>query len=123
MRKFLMSALIAGAAVAAASPAAAQGWGHNNGPRPGQHMGWNGGQIRAQINQLDNSISRAQQRRTISQREATGLRRQTLNLQRQYNQFARNGLDRREVSILQSGVNQVRQNLRMERLDFDRFRG
>jgi len=110
MRKIVISALIAGAAVVA-TPAAAQNWGYN------------GNAIGQQINQLQNQIANAQRRGTISPREANGLRRQTSQVQRNYRQFSRNGLDRREFAVLQSQVQQVRQALRFERRDTDRRRG
>lgn len=112
MRKILMSALMVGAAVTAAAPASAQGTrGYYGGPAR---------EIQQDINQLDNQINRATQRRTISFREAASLRRQSAQLQRSYFQFSRNGLDRREIAILSSQVNQVRAHLRLERRDWDR---
>lgn len=113
MRKFIISALVAGAAIAA-TPASAQPWSFS----PAQSR-----QVSMEINQLQNQIQRAQQRRAISVREATGLRRQVTQLQRQHMQFARNGLNRQEVRLLQSGVNRIRQTLRLERRDFDNRRG
>ena len=119
MRKIVISAMIAGAAVVA-TPAAAQGW---VGFQGGYASAYNGRGIAQEINQLQNQVQQAQRRGTISPREATGLRRQVTNLQRNYRLYSRNGLDRREVAILQSQVNQVRQALRHERRDFDRRRG
>ena len=112
MRKILISALIAGAALAA-TPAAAQ------------HRGYqaHGDQISQQINQLSHQIVRAQQRQAISPREANGLRRQVTTLQRNLRLYGRNGLDRREIAVLQSQINQVRHGLRAERRDNDRRRG
>jgi len=80
-------------------------------------------EIRQDINSLDRTIDRAVQRRTISQREATGLRRQANDVKRLYAQYARNGLDRNEVRNLQQRVNSVRVALRMERRDWDGRRG
>lgn len=113
MRKILLSALIAGSALAAA-PASAQGF----------RAGYQGvaREIQSDINQLDNQITRATQRRTISLREAGSLRGQTMQLQRLFNQFSRGGLDRREVATLTSQVNAVRAHLRLERRDWDRRR-
>lgn len=113
MRKIVLSALIAGAAVAA-TPASAQSWRI----QPIAQR-----QIQNDINQLDNQIGRAAQRRTISQREATGLRRQAVQLQRLFNQYSRNGLTRSEVSTLENQVNALRQRLRLERRDWDGRRG
>ena len=114
MRKIVISAMIAGAAVVA-TPAAAQNWGYQG--------GYNANGVVQQINQLQNQVQQAQRRGAISPREANGLRRQVTSLQRNLRLYSRNGLDRREVSILQSQVNQVRQALRSERRDNDRRRG
>ena len=113
MRKIVISALIAGAAVVA-TPASAQSWGYTR---------YNASGISQQINQLHNQIARAQQRRTISPREANGLRRQATQVQRNFRRYSRNGIDRREASILQSQIQQVRYALRVERRDADRRRG
>jgi hypothetical protein len=114
MRKLLIPALMAAAAISGTAPASAQSWRL----QPSVQR-----QIQTDINQLNNQISRAQQRRTISQREAVGLRRDALSLQRLYNNYRRNGLDRVEVSRLESQVNRLRQNLRLERRDWDNRRG
>lgn len=80
-------------------------------------------QIRQDINSLNNAIDRAAARRTISQREAAGLRQQARDVQRLYAQYQRGGLDRGEVRNLQNRVNSVRVALRMERRDWDGRRG
>lgn len=80
-------------------------------------------QIRQDIASLNNAIDRAAARRTISPREANGLRRQARDVQRVYTQYRRGGLDRREVRDLQQRVNSVRVSLRMERRDWDGARG
>jgi uncharacterized protein YdcH (DUF465 family) len=113
MRKFVILAAAAATAVTAL-PATAQSWRL----RPAVRT-----QIQADINQLERQIDRAAQRRTISQREATGLRRQALRLQRDYNRFSRNGLDRSEVAQLEVETNRLRQRLRLERRDWDGRRG
>jgi multidrug resistance efflux pump len=113
MRKFLIPAIMAGAMVAAA-PASAQSW---------RFQGAAFSQMRAEIQQLHNQISRAQQNRRISPREAQGLRRQAATLQRNFSLFSRNGIDRREHAVLDGQLRQIRQNLRAERRDFDRRRG
>ena len=111
--KMLLAASILLAAGAAA-PLSAQSW------RPQANVQR---QIQNDINQLDRQISRAVQRRTISQREAGGLRREAANLQRTYNRFTRGGLDRREVATLETGVNRLHQRLRLDRRDWDGRRG
>jgi hypothetical protein len=114
MRKFMISALMAAAAIAGTAPASAQVWRL----QPSVQR-----QIQSDINQLDRQISRAATRGTISRREANGLRRDALNLQRLYNQYVRNGLNRSEVTRLQNDVNRVHARLRLERRDWDGRRG
>lgn len=115
MRKLLISMALASATLMAAAPASAQpGWRLN----PGVSR-----EIQQDINQLDRRITRAEQRRTISRREANGLRRDALNIRRTYAMYSRNGLDRREVRDLQNRVNVVHARLRYERRDWDRGRG
>lgn len=113
MRKFIISLLIAGAAVSA-TPAAAQMYR----VQPALAR-----EIQQEINQLSRQITRAEQRRTISRREAVGLRRQAVTVQRNFSVYGRNGIDRRELSALTSQVNTVRARLRLERRDWDRRRG
>ena len=113
MRKIVLS-IVAASTVFAAVPAAAQNWRLQSSIQR---------QIQSDINQLERQIQRAQQRRTVSQREATRLRRDALSLQRLYNRYSRNGLDRREVTQLEAQTNQLRQRLRLERRDWDGRRG
>jgi hypothetical protein len=114
MRKFLIPALMAATAATAAAPATAQMWRLQPTVRS---------QIQSDINQLDRQIARAAARRAISQREATGLRRQALNLRRTYYRYGRNGLSRLEVAELERQVNRLRLRLRLERRDWDGRRG
>ncbi|MEJ5978778.1 hypothetical protein WG901_19145 [Novosphingobium sp. PS1R-30] len=132
--KFAAPLAIAAAALSLAGAAQAQPYG---GPRhdnrhdargDNRNDAWRltparNNEIRQDINSLDNTITRAAQRRTISQREAQGLRRQANEVKRLYAQYARNGLDRNEVRNLQQRVNSVRIALRMERRDWDGRRG
>jgi len=113
MRKIMLS-IVAASAAFSAVPASAQAW---------RVQPVAARQIQGDIAQLTNQISRAQQRRVISAREATGLRREALQIQRTYNRFSRNGLDRSEVRQLESQVNNLRQRLRLERRDWDGRRG
>jgi hypothetical protein len=106
--------IIAASAALSAMPASAQVWKAQ--PRVQQ-------EIRSDINQLQNQIQRAQQRHTISAREATGLRREATNIRQTFARYNRNGLDRNEVRTLQNQVNNLRQRLRLERRDWDGRRG
>jgi len=129
MKKLILAALLP-ATVGLAAPAMAQpappppgGWHHGPGPALG---GWmtprRDAAIRQDIGQLRFAIDRAVRNRTISPREAAPLRRQAMVVQRQYQMYARDGLSRDEVRWLASRVNQIRQQLRMERADWDRDR-
>lgn len=108
MRKMMIALVLAGAAVA--SSAAAQSWRLQ--PRVQR-------EIQNDINQLDAQISRATERRVISRKDATSLRRDAANLQRTFNRYSRDGLDRREVADLESQVNRLRVRLRLERRQWD----
>ena len=114
MRKILVPLMMAAAAIGAAAPASAQAWR----AQPGAQR-----QIQNDLNQLDRQIARAVERRTVSQREATGLRREALAVQRDYNRFSRNGLDRQEVAQLERQLGRLKQQLRVERRDRDHRRG
>jgi hypothetical protein len=113
MRKLIISIAMLSATIAAV-PASALAWRVQ--PRVQR-------EIQQDINQLQNRIQRAAQRRTISQREAMGLRRDAIHLQRTYNDYSRNGLNRGEVASLQAQVNRVHARLRLERRDWDGRRG
>jgi hypothetical protein len=127
LRKIAAPLAVAAATLALAGTAQAQPYGHAR-PGPAMHDGWRltparSTEIRQDINSLRNAIDRAAARRTISQREATGLRRQARDVQRLYAQYQRGGLTRAEVRNLQDRVNSVRVALRMERRDWDNRRG
>lgn len=112
MRKFVT--MFVGAAVLGAVPATAQGW------RPDGRVNR---EISQDIGQLDRQIDRAEQRRTVSRREAAKLRRQADQIDRSYRRFQRGGLSREEVRSLEQQVNRLRQQLRLERRDWDGRRG
>jgi len=73
--------------------------------------------LRAQIQQIEYRVQRTDWRDRISEREAYALRRSVSDLRRQYDSFARGGFDRREVQILESRIQQLRQRLNYERRD------
>ncbi len=113
MRQLVISILVATTALAAA-PATAQYWRITRAVQ---------NEIQRDINQLENRIDRAERRRTISRREAFGLRRDANNVERLYYRYSRNGLTRREVADLEVRVNRLHQRLRYERRDWDGRRG
>ena len=130
--KILLAALAPAMLAGFAVPASAQDWhqgrGYENRMDRGQDRMWQvnprrDAMIRADIEQLDNGILRAQQRRTISPREAQGLRMQARDAKRMYYSYARDGLNRNEVMALEQRVNQIRAQLRMERRDWNNWRG
>ena len=109
MRKFVLSAALITAGLMTV-PASAQAWRI----QPSIQR-----QIQGDIDQLQTQIQRAAQRRTISPREATSLRRTALNVQQTYRRFNRGGLNRVEVTELENRINTVRQQLRLDRRDWD----
>jgi hypothetical protein len=131
MKKPLVLLFAAAASLAAALPAQARDHRDDNGRNHhqiSQQAAWQltparSAQIRQDIRSLNTAIDRAAARRTVSPREANGLRRQARDVQRLYAQYARGGLTRAEVRTLQTRVNSVRVALRMERRDWDSRRG
>ena len=120
--KIVAPALIAALGLgAAAAPAEAQAYGqrHNAGrPTPVRNSN-----IRADIAGLNRAIDQATARRAISNREAVSLKRDALQVQRLYTQYARNGLTRSETQTLQNRVDRIHVALRAERRDRDNRRG
>lgn len=74
-------------------------------------------QLRADISNLNRSIERAVQRRTLTSREAAGYRNDVVQIQRLYTQYARNGLTLAEQRTLRSRVDGLENQLRKERRD------
>jgi hypothetical protein len=123
LKTFAAPLALVAASLAIAMPAQARDNRYDNHQQAWQLTPRRSAEIRQDINSLGNAIDRAAARRTISQREATGLRRQARDVQRLYTQYARGGLTRAEVMNLQQRVNSVRVALRMERRDWDNRRG
>ncbi|HYI40331.1 MAG TPA: hypothetical protein VE053_08440 [Allosphingosinicella sp.] len=126
MRKFLISALVLSTVVGVAPAAAQHGGGHGAHNDRG-NVSWNrGGPSRQAINELlrdlqraESGIQRSVQRRVISQREATGLRREANQIERRLQLAGRNGISGREFGALRVQVNRLQQRLRIERQDRD----
>ena len=72
-------------------------------------------EIQGDVRSLHQQIARAADRRAISPRDARALRKEASSLQRDLDRASRNGLDRREVQRLESGVNRLRARLKLER--------
>ncbi|MFL6844319.1 MAG: hypothetical protein ACJ8ER_05500 [Allosphingosinicella sp.] len=126
MRKFLIPVLML-SSVAAVAPAAAQYRGGYGDP---SNVQWerNGpsrqavNQLLAELNRADRQIDRAAQRRTVSQREAIGLRREANQIRIRLTRAGRNGISGREFASFQNQVNRLEQRVRIERRDRDGHR-
>lgn len=104
MKKFLIAAplaLVAGALLT--TPASAASWN-------------NARQIRTELNQLDRQVDRA---RGLSRSEENRLQNQVDQLQKLYNRYARNGFSRGEVSVLNTRINMVRNQLFRQSNDYN----
>lgn len=128
MRKLIVSALMA-STFAIAAPASAQyqqPYGDNGNYRsqnygnyPSQNYGYQqqGRQLQQQIYQLRERIQRVSQRGAVSRNEAIRLQRELYQIERRYNQFARNGISRKEEYDLRSRIQNLRQQIREDRRD------
>jgi hypothetical protein len=96
MKKFLIAAPLAFAAGALlTTPASAASWNEAR-------------QIRVELNQLDRQIDRA---RGLSRSEENRLENQVDRLQQLYGRYARNGFSRGEISVLNTRIGMVRNQL------------
>jgi hypothetical protein len=108
-KKLLFAAPLALAAGALlTTPASAAGW--NN----------NGGQIRAEIAQLDRQVDQA---RGLSNREERALNQRVDRLQNLYRSYARNGFTRSEVQTLDREIASVRVALQRQSHDWNNHPG
>jgi TolA-binding protein len=118
MRKLLISAVVLGAAASVSVPASAQ-------PNRGYQQDYRGDQrgyrsddrIDLRINEIEDRIRRAADRRVISRSEANRLLRQANQIDRLEDRYSRNGLTRWEAQDLRQRVQNLRQQLRFERQD------
>ena len=109
MKKLLLAAPLALAAGALlGSPASAQNW--NN----------NGGQLRAQISQLDKQVDHT---RGLSKAEKRALNQRVDRLQSLYRSYARGGFTRAEVSRLNVEIGQVRAAIANQSHDWNNHPG
>ena len=130
LSKIIAPAIIAATALGVTLPAQAADYGRN--PQSYQNARHNDAarytpvrndNVRGEIAQLRRQIDRAAANRTISPREANGLRRDARDLERQYATLARNGLTRAEARMIENRVDRIKVALRSERRDSDRRRG
>jgi Spy/CpxP family protein refolding chaperone len=123
MRKIVLSLAAAGAALVAASPAAAQyypqpqpaPYGYNNGyGNNGNGFRGNWGQVRAlqaRIANVERQISRLDRRDVIRGRSADRLLREANKIDRRLRDRARNGLDPREAGDIQNRIQRLEQQV------------
>ena len=126
MRKTVLAVVLSSLVAGVATPALAHGgdrYPGNNRAEAAYLTPARNVEIRREIYQLDNRIYRAQVNRTISPREAEGLRRDARNLKVAYNNSANRGLSIREYRELDRRVATINQRLRAEKWDRDGRRG
>ncbi|HEX8365115.1 MAG TPA: hypothetical protein VF603_07515 [Allosphingosinicella sp.] len=125
MRKFLISAAVATVATMTLSVPASAQYGRPNIQRPYNHHNVNRQAINELLRDLaraENQIDRGIQRRTISHREAQGLRREAANIRQRLQRASHNGINQREFAQLRQRVNHLEQRVRIERRDRDNRR-
>ncbi|MBC2667997.1 hypothetical protein ACFOON_12325 [Novosphingobium piscinae] len=111
----LPAALLGTATSASAHPG--DGYGYGNDLR--RESAYRADIIRDQLADLARRVDRNDNRDRISEREAAALRREIRDVRQQVRWFSRDGLDRREMRILQARVDRVGFALRAERRDWD----
>lgn len=127
MRNMIISLAAAASALAVASPAAAQ-WGQYPAPQ-GYGYGYgqqqhNYGQVRVlqvRVQQLRDMIHRLDRRDRLSNREARRLDRHAVELQRRIHAAAYRGLNRRERFEIERRIEGLRQAIRYEARDGNRW--
>lgn len=125
MRKIVLSIAAAGAALIAASPAAAQyypqpqpaPYGYNNGYNSyGYNNGFQGnwGQVRAlqaRIDNIERQINRLDRRDRIRDRSADRLRDEANRIERRLHERTRGGLNEREAYDIQTRIARLEQRV------------
>ena len=110
MRKFLVSAALVTATIAAAAPASAQ-WQRPQGNAYGYD---NYGQVRrydARIDQIQRQIRRLDVRNVIGHNEAQRLAAQAQNVEQRLRQFAYNGLNNQERYDIENRIARLEQRV------------
>jgi chromosome segregation ATPase len=121
MRKFLLISAAAVSAIAATAPASAQYRGGYD-PRPAYGQNYNnGGDIVAQLRQLDQRIARSFERGRITRNEARRLSNETRRIENRFRDYRRGGLSQREHYDLQQRIQQLRAQIREDRNDGRRY--
>ena len=119
MRKFVLSLAAAGAALLAASPAAAQYYPQPV-PQPYGYNGYNNGfqgnwgmvrSLQARLDNVERQINRLDRRDRIGDRSADRLRDDARDLERRLHRRARGGLDPREAGDIQYRLQRLEQRV------------
>jgi hypothetical protein len=111
MRKFLVSAAIATATIAAAAPASAQ-WAPPHGNAYGYHH--NRGQVQrleVRVDQIRRQIRQLDRRNIISEREAFRLSEEARDLDRRIDHLARNGFSGRDRFEVERRIARLEQRI------------
>lgn len=113
MRKFVIASALIVTAATGAAPASAQYYPDNR-----HGYGYRGDdRIDRQLDQIEDRIRRAADRRQISRREEYRLLNMAERLDRLEDRYSRNGLTQWERRDLQNRLQHLRQQLRFERRD------
>ena len=107
MKKLIASLAIASAAMIAAAPASAQGWGRD-------------GNIQQRLQRIEVRIDRNFQRGSLTRNEASRLRAEANGVQRLAWRYSRNGLTGWEHRDLERRVDRLQNQLQRQRFDDDR---
>jgi hypothetical protein len=113
MRKIVLSLAAAGAALLAASPAAAQYH-----PRPQPAYGYNNGygmaqSLQVRIDNIQRQINRLDRRDRIGDNSADRLRDEARDIERRLHKRARGGLDNREAGEVAYRVQRLEQRVQI----------
>lgn len=121
MRKFLISAAVAAAAMTAAVPAAAQ-----YAPRSGYGHGYNNNnnygsrQLLNRIERIKDQINMLDRRNILSNREADRLKGQANDLRRLVQRIDNNGVDRRERANIEVRIAALENRVQRQARDWNR---
>jgi predicted RNase H-like nuclease (RuvC/YqgF family) len=118
MRKFIITAALATATIAAAVPASAQ-WAPQGNAYGYDNRG-QGRRLEVRIMQLRREIAQLDRRNIISEREARRLDAEARSLEMQFRQMSYNGIDGRERYVLVQRIERLEQNIRRQATDGNR---
>jgi membrane peptidoglycan carboxypeptidase len=107
MKKLIVSLAVASAAMIAAAPASAQGWGRGN-------------NIQQRLQRIEVRIDRNAQRGSLTRNEAQRLRAETNGVQRLAWRYSRNGVTAWEHRDLERRVDRLQNRLQRQRHDDQR---